>query len=167
MPNHVHLVAVPGEQESLRRAIGETHRQYTLRINSREGWKGYLWQGRFSSYPMDEKHLLAAVRYIELNPVRAGLVDDPMKWPWSSARLHFAGQSDGFIELEPLVSIAGNWSDFLGRSVAEAEKLRKHQSTGRPLGNDDFIETCENLFGKTPQTAQARAERFGRVQGLR
>ena len=74
MPNHVHLIAVPGTEESLRKAIGEAHRRYTRYINFQKGWKGHLWQGRFASYPMDEQHLLAAVRYIELNPVRARLV---------------------------------------------------------------------------------------------
>jgi len=66
MPNHVHLVAVPASEDDLRRAIGEAHRRYTRYINFLKGWRGYLWQGRFSSYPMDETYLLAAARYIEL-----------------------------------------------------------------------------------------------------
>ncbi len=74
MPNHIHLVAIPGTEEALRRAIGEAHRRYTRRINFREKWRGYLWQGRFASFVMDEAYLLAAARYIELNPLRAGLV---------------------------------------------------------------------------------------------
>jgi len=68
MPNHVHLIAVP---ES--------------RINSREGWSGHLWQGRFASYVMDDRYTLAAARYVELNPVRAGLVNRVKNYPWSSA----------------------------------------------------------------------------------
>jgi putative transposase len=68
MPNHVHLIVVPGTQDGLARAIGEAHRRYTRRINFREGWKGHLWQERFSSFPMDENHLLTAVRYVEMNP---------------------------------------------------------------------------------------------------
>jgi putative transposase len=73
MPNHVHLVAVPNSEDGLRRAIGEAHRRYTRRINFREGWRGRLWQGRFASFVMDEPYLLAAARYVELNPIRAGL----------------------------------------------------------------------------------------------
>ena len=75
MPNHVHLIAVPKTEDGLRRAIGEAHRRYTRRINFREKWRGYLWQGRFASFIMDEPYLLAAARYVELNPVRAKLVD--------------------------------------------------------------------------------------------
>ena len=74
MPNHVHLIAVPKTEDGLRRAIGEAHRRYTRRINFREKWRGYLWQGRFASFIMDEPYLLAAARYVELNPLRAELV---------------------------------------------------------------------------------------------
>ena len=59
MPNHVHLILVPGEAGALRAALAEAHRRYSRRINFREGWRGYLWQGRFASAPMDEDHLLA------------------------------------------------------------------------------------------------------------
>ena len=77
MPNHVHLIAVPGEKESLARAIGEAHRRYTRYVNFREGWRGYLRQGRFASCVLDQRHLIAAARYVELNPVRAGLAEHP------------------------------------------------------------------------------------------
>ena len=88
MPNHVHLIAVPTTTDGLARAIGEAHRRYTRRVNFREGWRGHLWQERFSSFVMDEQYLLACARYIELNPVRAGLVEKPDQWRWSSARPH-------------------------------------------------------------------------------
>ncbi|MDD5168160.1 MAG: transposase [Syntrophales bacterium] len=74
MPNHVHLIAVPDSEEALARAIGEAHRRYTRRINFREGWRGHLWQERFASFPMEESYLLAAARYVEMNPVASGLV---------------------------------------------------------------------------------------------
>ena len=77
MPNHVHLIALPQSEDSLAKGIGEAHRRYTRMINFREKWRGYLWQGRFASFPMDERYLLVAARYIELNPVRAGLADRP------------------------------------------------------------------------------------------
>ena len=91
MPNHIHLIVVPESADGLRLAIGEAHRRYTRRINFREGWRGHLWQGRFTSYVMDEKYLLACVRYIEMNPVRAGLVAKPEEWPWSSVLAHISG----------------------------------------------------------------------------
>ena len=71
MPNHTHLIARPEKIDSLSSAIGEAHRRYSRMINFREGWRGYLWQGRFSSFVMDEAHLIASIRYIERNPVRA------------------------------------------------------------------------------------------------
>jgi len=95
MPNHVHLVAVPEREESLARGIGEAHRRFTRHINFKKGWKGYLWQGRFGSFPMDEDYLLAACRYVELNPVRAKLVERPEEFRWSSAKAHLSGKDDG------------------------------------------------------------------------
>jgi putative transposase len=88
MPNHVHLIAVPAAQDGLRRAIGETHRRYTRLVNFREGWRGCLWQGRFSSFVMDFDHLYSAASYIENNPVRARLAEKAWQWKWSSAAAH-------------------------------------------------------------------------------
>ena len=90
MPNHVHLVAVPEREDSLAQAIGEAHRRYTRFVNEREGWRGHLWQGRFTSYVMDERYLLACARYVETNPVRANLATQPAEWRWSSARAHLS-----------------------------------------------------------------------------
>jgi len=145
MPNHVHLIAVPETQDGLARAIGEAHRRYTRRINFREGWRGHLWQERFASFPMDEKHLLAAVRYVEMNPVAAGLVDDPEKYRWSSARAHVEGKEDRLVEVAPLIELVGNWRDYLRLSdESEIQSLHLHEKTGRPLGGATFIKTLEN-----------------------
>ena len=65
MPNHVHLIAVPQIPEGLFPSIGKAHRRYTRHVNFREWWRGYLWQGRFASFVMDERHCLCAARYIE------------------------------------------------------------------------------------------------------
>ncbi len=150
MPNHVHLVAVPAEQKCLAGAIGEVHRRYTRRVNFREGWKGYLWQGRFASYPMDASYLLAAARYIENNPVRAGLALVPEGYEWSSARAHLTGRDDDFVKVAPLLSRVPDWRSFLARpfNKREAEELRRHSGTGRPLGNDSFIEELESKLGR-------------------
>ena len=94
MPNHVHLIAVPQSADGLRRAIGEVHRRYTRMVNFREGWRGHLWQGRFASFVLDEPYLLTAARYIELNPVRAGLIETPSRYRWSSAAAHVRGKDD-------------------------------------------------------------------------
>ncbi len=145
MPNHVHLIAVPNSEEGLRRAVGEAHRRYTRRVNFREGWRGHLWQGRFSSFPMDEKYLLAATRYVECNSVRAGLCGRPQEYIWSSAAAHSSGRNDALVSVSPLLGMVGDWNDFLsGADEIEITKdIRKHESTGRPLGRDDFIKRIE------------------------
>ena len=94
MPNHVHLIAAPSRPDALAEAVGATHVRYTRRINSRERWTGYLWQGRFASFPMDEDYLLSCVRYIGLNPVRAGLTAGAIDWPWSSVGAHLGAARD-------------------------------------------------------------------------
>jgi putative transposase len=106
MPNHVHLILVPGDAGGLRAALGEAHRRYTRQVNFREGWRGYLWQGRFASVAMDEPYLLAAARYVELNPVRARLAERAGDWRWSSARAHLDGRDDALASVAPLLALA-------------------------------------------------------------
>ncbi len=156
MPNHVHLIVVPPDAEALRRAVGEAHRRYTRRINSREGWKGYLWQGRFASFPLDEPHVLAAARYTELNPVLARLCTSPFDWPWSSARAHRDGKDDGLATTAPLLDLVTDWPGFLidGLADGDAETMRKHERTGRPLGAEAFVERLEGLLGRPIKPAR-------------
>jgi putative transposase len=150
MPNHVHLIAVPSSADDLRKAIGEAHRRYTRYINFLKGWKGYLWQGRFSSYPMDEAYLLSAARYIEYNPVRAGLVKKPGDYLWSSAPAHLTEKDDDLVRVSPLLAIAGGWSEFLSEDISEQERnnLRYHERNGRPLGSEYFVERIEKKLGR-------------------
>jgi putative transposase len=150
MPNHTHLIAVPQSEEALRRAISEAHREYTREINKREGWRGHLWQGRFASYAMDEPHTIAAARYIELNPVRAGLVSLPADHAWSSARAHLTGRDDGLVRVAPLLERIGDWGAFLGeRTEPEMlDVLRKHAANGMPLGSDAFVEDVERALDR-------------------
>jgi len=144
MPNHVHLIAVPFAEDSLARAIGEAHRRYTRRINFRENWRGHLWQERFASFPLDETYLLASARYVEMNPVAVHLAVRPEEYPWSSARAHLAGEDDQLTKVEPLLAIVGNWREFLSLSDEEELKLlRRHERSGRPLGNDNFVDRIE------------------------
>jgi len=112
MPNHVHLILVPRDADGLRAALGEAHRRYTRHINLREGWRGYLWQGRFASFPMDEPYLLACARYVELNPVRAKLARRTRDWRWSSARAHVNGRDDGLVTVRPLLDLARTGRHF-------------------------------------------------------
>ncbi|MBC7349968.1 MAG: transposase [Candidatus Aminicenantes bacterium] len=150
MYNHIHLIAVPERVDSLARAIAETHRKYTYMINIRHNWKGFLFQGRFSSFPMDEAYLYCCARYVERNPVRAGLVNLAEEYAWSSARAHVFGFFDPVLSPMPLITQIQDWSAFLRGQEKEEdlEQLRKNQSTGRPLGDEVFTERLEKLTGR-------------------
>jgi putative transposase len=150
MPNHVHLMLVPPSPDALRAALSEAHRRYSRLVNFREGWRGYLWQGRFASCPMDDAHTLAAARYIELNPVRARLVRRPEEWRWSSARAHLTGRSDGLTLVDALGIATAQWRAFLGASLSDdaLETIRRGERTGRPLGDDTFVRRLEKLTGR-------------------
>jgi putative transposase len=150
MPNHVHLIAVPKTADGLAKALGEAHRRYTRRVNLREDWRGHLWQGRFASFPLDRAHTLAAARYIELNPVQARLADRPEDYPWSSARAHLTGVDDRLARVGPLLDEIGDWRTFLSVPARkdEGEALRRHERTGRPLGDEGFLTQMETLVGR-------------------
>ena len=148
MPNHVHLILTPEHPDALRAALGEAHRRYTRRINFRHGWRGHLWQERFHSFAMDEDYLLACARYVELNPVRAGLVKRAEDWPWSSARAHLAAVDDGLVMVEPLLAREAAWRSFLdsGVEAAAMDSLRQHSRTGRPAGSESYLDAVEAIL---------------------
>ena len=163
MPNHVHLIVVPSTEEGLARPLGEAHRRYAALVNRREGWTGHLWQERFSSFPMDEPHLLTAIRYVLLNPVRAGMVEAATDWSYSSARAHVLGKPDQLVNTRAAADRVSDWRRYLGLEVPskEAEVLRRHGRIGRPLGSDGFIERLERLTGRRlrPRKAGRRPNR--------
>ncbi len=151
MPNHVHLIAVPDKEYSLAKAIGEAHRRYTRHINFRKGWRGHLWQGRFASYPMDENYLMVAVRYVELNPVKARLVSKPELWKYSSAASHVYGKEDALLSRTLLLNeMIDDWKEFLSSTTSEQDikMLQQHERTGRPLGSDGFLTRLEKSIGR-------------------
>ncbi|MDQ6960961.1 MAG: transposase [Mariprofundaceae bacterium] len=149
MPNHVHLIVVPKSKESLARGIGEAHRRYTRHINFKKDWKGYLWQGRFASFPMDEAYLQAACRYVELNPVRAKLVKRAEDYRWSSARAHLSGKDDHLVKVKPMLDRISNWAELLASGdQALFDDVRMHERTGRPLGADDFVTKMSAIVGR-------------------
>ncbi|MBS1270858.1 MAG: hypothetical protein MAG794_01826 [Gammaproteobacteria bacterium] len=156
MPNHVHLVIVPRQQESLAKCLGRVHRKYALQINERYEWRGHLWQERFHSFVMDEQHLLAAVRYTELNPVRAGLCERPEAWPWSSARAHLNTADDKLVDVKPMLNRIGDWKCYLTPDDADAELvcIRNHTKTGRPAGGDEFLDQLEAATGRVLRKAK-------------
>ena len=149
MPNHVHLVMVPSQEEGLRAALGEAHRRYTRHVNFRKGWRGHLWQERFHSFVMDEKYLLATVRYVERNPVAARMCRHPADWKWSSAFAHLRGKDDDLVRVRPMLDRVDDWDACLSDiNACEHETIERHTRTGRPLGAADFIERLEAVTGK-------------------
>lgn len=151
MPNHVHIVAAPQDAAGLGRAVGETHRRYTNFINARGRWTGHLFQSRFASVAMDEEHLLACVRYVSLNPVRARLVGRAEEWPWSSVRAHLAGVDDGLVRVAPVLSRVANFAAWLAPRASDGEifaRIREAEGTGRPLANSDFVAGLERILGR-------------------
>jgi len=161
MPNHVHLIAVPSAPGSLADTLRIAHREYAERINLRFGWTGHLWQERFGSCPMDEHHARNALRYVLLNPVRAGLVDRAEKWPWSSARALLDGGVDFPLVLSspPRLSRA-EAHRFLSEPLSEhfPGQLHRFSRTGKPLGSDGFLAELESKLGR-PLRRPARGRR--------
>jgi putative transposase len=145
MPNHVHLILVPSDADGLRRALAPAHRRYAGIIHARRKRTGHFWQGRFGCVAMDEEHLAAALRYVSLNPVRAGLVARARDWRWSSAGAQISGREDGVTARAP---VRGRYPDFAAFLSEEAEadiieRLRGAESVGRPLGDRKFLDTVE------------------------
>lgn len=150
MSNHVHLILVPSTEDGLRAALGDAHRQYTRHVNFRDGCRGHLWQERFHSFAMDEHYLLAAVRYVELNPVHAHMVKHAEDYPWSSARAHLAGKDDKLVQVAPMLDRVSDWRSYLECDLDNAtkEEFRMHGRTGRPLGDEAFLQHLEKLAGR-------------------
>jgi putative transposase len=153
MPNHVHWIAVPESPASLAKTFARAHGRYAQYSNSLLQRSGHFWQNRFYSCALDDAHLWAALRYVELNPVRSGLRAAPEDWTWSSASVH-AGQQTApqWLDLAPWRSrfTHREWMDYLAaETFGEAEDaLRLNTYSGRPLGTDTFIERMEAQLGR-------------------
>jgi len=164
MPNHVHLIIVPTDEDGLRRTFADAHRRYTGYINARMRTTGHLWQGRFGSVVMDETHLTHALRYVSLNPVRAGLVSRAEDWGWSSVGAHFSGKDDGLVTVAPVLQQFGEFAAFLGQYTDDDEMafsaLRRSETTGRPVGGETWVESLEILTGRAlrPQKRGSKVE---------
>lgn len=154
MPNHVHLVLVPAHADGLRAALGETHRRYTRHVNVREDWRGHLWQSRFASFALDEKWLQAAVRHVELNPVRAGLVKSPADWKWSSAKAHLDGKPDGLTDLAPMAERVPDWKSYLAGGLDDEALagIRRGERSGMAAGSDAFLDSIRETTGRDIRT---------------
>jgi len=149
MSNHVHLIVVPRASDALAQALKHSHGRYAAYWNARSSSSGHVWQGRFYSCPLDETHLWQALRYVELNPVRAGMVPEAVKWRWSSAAAHCgSGAPQDLLEMAPWRkrwTVAG-WIEYLAamESPSQLATLRQYTHTGRPLGSEEFVADLEH-----------------------
>lgn len=146
MTNHVHLIVSGTDTKSLAKTIGCTHGLYARRQNRLHSWSGHLWANRFYSTPLDENHLWRAVRYVEMNPVRAGMVSQPCAYRWSSARAHAGYETDPLLsDRSPFPGPIRNWSEWLTEDADDEgiETIRKNTLTGRPSGSAGFVTDLE------------------------
>jgi len=156
MTNHVHLVLRPPEEQPA--ALGLTlrglHMRYSQWVNRRQGWSGHLWQSRFYSCVLDDRHCWAALRYVEQNPVRAGLVTEAPAYPWSSAAAH-CGLADGpglderwFAGVTPAA-----WREELRVPLVDEELdlVRRRTFNGLPCGSADHMKAVGERLGRELQ----------------
>ncbi|HVA11752.1 MAG TPA: transposase [Stellaceae bacterium] len=145
MPNHVHLILVPADEDGLWRALAPVHRRYAGHVHARGRRTGHFWQGRFGAVAMDEEHLGAALRYVALNPVRARLVERATDWPRSSGHAHLAAADDGITAWAPVLERYPGFAALIdtGPDAVAFERLRQAESIGRPLGGDAFLARLE------------------------
>jgi putative transposase len=170
MPNHVHLIAVGAQRSSISKAIGNTHRAYSRCLNNTQEVTGHLWANRFYSTALDEPHLWAAVRYVELNPVRARIVGRAADYPWSSARAHADETVDRLLDPDrPFPGPVSDWAGWLATGLEQetAERLRKNTSTGRPTGSDEFVRELEDRLGHRLKRAKPARDTLARQTGQR
>ena len=152
MPNHVHLIAIPHEPTALARLFQRIHSDYARALHLRLRRTGHLWQARYCSFPMDDKHFWQAMIYVEQNPSRAGLVDKPWQYRWSSAQAHISGRDDGLLDLIRwrVAHTPESWKLRLENGLADGlllERIREATRKGWPLGEDTFLDHLEHDLG--------------------
>ena len=170
MMNHIHLVVVPKRADSLGLTLRDAHTVYAMHFNGRTHLSGHVWQGRFYSCPLDETHLWAAVRYVERNPVRAGLVERAEEYAWSSAAGHCGLRADGVLSTEfPPPGVIQDWRAWLheGEEDDSVERIRRDTKTGRPCGSASFLVQLELLLSRTLRPGTRGRKRKSRLDSAR
>ena len=142
-------MVIPQREDSMGKVFKYTNMKYSQYYNNKMRVSGHLFQGRFFSCVLDERHMIACARYIERNPVRAKLVKEPCLWPYSSAKIHCGiHQYDplGTNQLFDCIEIESKgWKEFIEApdNPDEVKGIREKTRIGRPLGTNDFIERLE------------------------
>jgi putative transposase len=155
MPNQVQLVAIPASDDGLQQVMKPLHMRHAQRVNRAQGWTGHLWQGRFLSSALDNAYLWAAVRYVEREPVRAGLVRRAENFAWSSAAAHCGKASNDLLSAKSkwakAMAETPDWSAWLAEGDEEAELnlVKRNIEKGLPCGSDAFIKKLSTQAGRS------------------
>ena len=143
MGNHVHIVSIPESRQSIPKTIGVAHNQYSISTHLINDQTGHLWQERYYSCPMDDTHLVAAMRYVEQNPVRAGIISNPLEYRWSSALAHVTGiDKNGILDMQWWKNRFDSeyWIELLNINLHDEQVILIRDKTyrGQPLGDEKF-----------------------------
>jgi putative transposase len=158
MSNHVHFIGIPEKEDSMAKTFNAAHMRYAHYFNKKSKVKGHLWQGRFYSCVLDENHLISTAKYIERNPVRAGLVKTPWEWKWSSASNHIGQDCSQQLKLKDLFQFIPieqkEWKDYISAEDKEKdmEMIKKKTLTGQPLCGEQALKKLEDKFGRRLHT---------------
>ena len=151
MSNHMHLIAVPQTETAPAEVFRILHTLHSQKVNARHGLGGHLWQGRYYSSVLDGEHLHAAVRYVERNPVRAGIVEKAEDYMWSSARPHAGLRKDTVLSQDlPLLETIPDWAGWLRDEddMGTVYRIREATMRGDPCGGLDFLANIGQVIGR-------------------
>ncbi len=150
-PNQIQILCTPKNKNDLATIIGEVNRQYTKYFNEKNDRTGSVFYSRFFSYTVDELFAMRAARYIERFPVTRILTDKAQNYLWSSAKFRIKNTQDDFLNHFKNFHAIQNWEDFLDRpmDLDEMKLVETHLQTGRPRGNDFFLDMVEQEIGRS------------------
>ena len=166
MSNHIHLVGFPRKPDSMARTMKIVQVRHAKAINRDKGWQGHLWQRRYFAAAMDESHMWLAIRYVEQNPVRAGIVAKAEDYIWSSAGYHCGLRDDDPVVKHDkrILTMFDNWSKILRDipSKENVELLQRRTRTGIPCGDDKFLRRMSKRTGhQYTEREQGRPRKAG------
>ncbi len=153
LANHVHLALIPARKDSLGNGVGQLHHDFARWQNIQRERNGHLWQSRFFSCPVEDERVWEVLSYVELNPVRAGLVQKAWEWEWSSARAHASGTDEsGLLNMDYWRKVFNEeeWKRYLEEAAAlksAHDLVRRMTATGRLLGSEATARHLEGELG--------------------
>ncbi len=154
MNNHVHFILTPEDQNGLAEIFRNVHTRFSQYKNLQKRRLGHLWQGRFYSCVLSRTHVLRAIRYVEMNPVRAKMVKKPWEYIWSSTRQHLKQEQSAIIKTDfhgcclDMGLNHKNWKEYLLNEDNEMiTEMRNKTQKGLAIGDKNFITTIEKRFG--------------------